>query len=156
MKLTWTYQEEADRLAKAIDLAIESFEKYCPAGFEKHHLDHTISCYQEWKKKCLNPEPRYRNLSSIKYSIQDVFTYFQEAGGDTVEYFWKRINEEGLSYSRENKFKKIIKRGKIKGKVEYDYVKDMIVVAEQVGLTTSEETHKLNQLIADFESRKKI
>ena len=123
MKKKRTYQDEALKLAQAIDIAIEAFKVECPKEFEKSHQEHFISCYTDWKEKCLNPEPQFKNLTSLKYSINDVFTYFQEGTGKTVEYFWKRIKEEGLEYERENKLEKILKRGIIKGRIEYDYVR---------------------------------
>lgn len=155
MKKKRTYQEEANKLSIAIDIAIEAFKLECPPDFNKDDQEHIISCYTDWKEKCLNPEPQFKNLTSLKYSINDVFTYFQEGKGKTVEYFWKRIKEEGLDYKRENKLKKILNRGKIRGQIEYDYVIDMIVVAEQVGLTTKEETVVLSKMLGEFEAKKK-
>ena len=155
MKKKRTYQEEANKLATAIDIAIEAFTVECPPDFEKSHQEHTISCYANWKESCLNPEPQFRNLASLKYSINDVFTYFQEGTGKTVEYFWKKINDAKLDYKRENKLEKILNRGKIRGRVEYDYVTDMIVVAEQAGMTSKEETIKLSDMLREYESSKK-
>lgn len=153
MKKRKTYEEEAKKLAKAIDIAIEAIRKYCPSEFDKSHQEHFISCYSDWKTEYLNPEPQFKTLGSLKYSIQDVFTYFQEGTGLTVEYFWKRIKEERLDYKRENKLEKILSRGKIKGRIEYEYVTDMIVAAEQVGMTTRAETEKLSKMLGEFESK---
>ncbi|MFB9865492.1 hypothetical protein [Rufibacter immobilis] len=150
-----TYTEEAEKLAKAIDIAIEAFENKILEHEMKQHLELTISCYKEWKEQSLNPEPQFRSLSSLKYLIEAVFTYFQEGTGPTVEFFWKKLDEEGLDFKRENKLEKILKRGKIRGRIEYDYVTDMIVIAEQAKLTTSEDSRKLSQMIGEFESRKK-
>lgn len=155
MKKKSTYQEEVNKLAAAIDIAIAAFKVECPPDFEKSHQEHTISCYVNWKESCLNPEPQFRNLASLKYSINDVFTYFQDGTGKTVEYFWKKINEAKLDYERENKLEKVLNRGKIRGRIEYEYVTDMIVVAEQVGMTSKEETKKLSDMLGEYESRKK-
>jgi len=155
MKKKRTYQEEANKLAAAIDLAIEAFKVECPSDFTKSHQQHTISCYADWKESCLNPEPQFRNLTSLKHSINDAFTYFQEGTGRTVEYFWYRIKEEGLDYERENRLEKILKREKISGRIEYNYVIDMIVVAEQVGLTNNEEITKLSEMLGEYESKNK-
>ena len=155
MKKKRTYQEEANKLITAIDIAIEAFKLECPPDFEKRHQEHTISCYTNLKESCLNPDAQFRNLASLKYSINDVFTYFQEGTGKTVEYFWKKIDEANLDYKRENKLEKILNRGKIKGRIEFDYVTDMIVVAEQVGMTSKEETIKLSVMLGEYESRNK-
>jgi hypothetical protein len=156
MKKKKTYQEEAAKLIRAIDIAVESFEKYCPNDLDERSLKHIISCYKGWKDELLHPLPQYMNLASLKYQIENVFTSFQEGAGETVEYFWKRIKEEGLDYVRENRLKKILDRGRIKGRLEYDYVTDMIVVAEQVGLTTSEEAFRLGHMLDEFKTKKKI
>lgn len=156
MKKKRTYQEEANKLAAAIDIAIGAFKTECPADFDSSHQEHVISCYADYKEKCLNPEPQFRNLTSLKYLINDVFTYFQEGTGKTVEYFWCRIKEVGLDYIRENRLEKILNRGKIKGRIEYEYVTDMIMVAEQVGLITNEESITLSTMIGEYESRTKM
>jgi len=150
-----SYKEESESLAIAIDIAIEAYINCIPKDWEQHHLDHVVSMHKEWKNNVINPEPQYKNLASLKHHIQDVFTYFQEGSGDTVEYFWNRIIEENLDYKRENKLEKILKRGKIRGRVEYDYLTDMILVAEQVGLSTKSETEKLSNMLAEYETKKK-
>ncbi len=61
----------------------------------------------------------------------DVFTYFQEANGDTVEYFWRRLKEENLDSKRVTKLELILKRARIKNQEEYDFVTDTIVPFEQ-------------------------
>jgi hypothetical protein len=155
MKIKKTYEEEAKKLAAAIDLAIEALEKHCPAGMEKIHQNHFISCYSNWKEDCLNPKPEFKKISSLKYTIQAVFTYFQEGTGETVEYFWKRIREEKFEYVRENKLEKILNRGKIRGRIEYEYVTDMIVVAEQIGLSTKSESKRLSKMLGEYETGKK-
>jgi len=155
MKKRKTYQEEEAKLKRAIEIAVDSFEKYCPNDLDERSLKHIISCYKGWKEELLHPLPQYMNLASLKYQIENVFTFFQEGAGETVEYFWTRIKEEGLDYERENRLKKILNRGRIKGRIEFDYVIDMILVAEQVGLTTNEEAIKLGCMLEEFEIKKK-
>ncbi len=150
-----SYQEEAERLAKAIDIAIDAFKTHLPKEWEEKHLHHTVSCYREWKENALYPHPQFKKIASLKYQIEDVLTYFQEASGATVEYFWKHIQDAGLDYVRENKLKKILMRGKIRGRIEYEYIMDMVLVAEQIGFTTPAESQKLNELIHQFESKNK-
>jgi hypothetical protein len=92
-------------------------------------------------------------MASLKISETDVFTFFQESSGETVNFFWKKIHELNLEYKRTNKLEKIFKRGKIRGITEYDYVKDIIVAAEQEGLTTPEQTSQLSRMLAEFEEK---
>ncbi|MCH2045126.1 MAG: hypothetical protein MK212_13500 [Saprospiraceae bacterium] len=147
------YTDEANKLTKAIDIAIEAHQKYQPDDLTKVQVDQAIAAYKQYKEMALNPAPQFKKIASLKYLIEAVFTYFQEASGKTVEYFWKRIQEENLDYKRENKLLKILKRGKIKGRIEYEYVVDIIVIAEQEKRISTEEVKQLNQMIADFESK---
>lgn len=149
------YEAEALRLARAIDLAIDSFKIHPPKKFDKNGVDHIINVYMEWKTAVLKPSPHYRKLASLKYRVADVFTFFQESSGETVEYFWEQINKEHLGYLREDKLRKIIDRGKIKGPLEYDLAVDLIVVAEQEGRITIEESVRLSNMIEEFENRKR-
>ena len=151
-----TYEEEAIKLSIAVDIAIEAFEKYQPEIWSEVELNHIIGCYQEWKSMALNPQPEFRKIASLKYKINDVFTYFQEASGREVEYFWKQIREQNLNYVREDKLGKIIKRGKIRNRIEFEYVTDLIVVAEQEKRITKNDVEKLSHMIGEFESRKRI
>ena len=107
------------------------------------------------KFRRIDAEQKIKTLASLKYDIKAVFTYFQEGAGETVEYFWNKICEANLDYKRENKLEKILNRGKIRGRIEYEYVTDMIVVAEQVGMTSEEETKRLSEMLGEYESKKK-
>lgn len=148
-----SYNEEAERLAQAIDIAIDAFRSYIPKDWKQHDLDHVVSVYQDYKNGVLNPEPQFKSMASLRISENDVFTFFQESSGAAVNFFWKRISEANLGYKRTNKLDKIFKRGKIKGLIEYDYVKDIIVAAEQEGLTTPEQTAQLSQMHDEFERK---
>ena len=155
MKAHKTYEEEAQKLARAIDIAIEAFEKYRPLHFTEEHITWTISCYQQFKQDALHPKPQFKKLSSLKYIVSDAFTYFQESAGETVEYFWKRIGEENLDYQRENRLEKILDRGKIKGRIEYDFIIDSLVPAQQSGTINEKQAALLNSMIASYKQRKR-
>jgi hypothetical protein len=149
------YETEALKLAKAIDVAIDAFGKYPPKDYTQVHLEHFVNVYLDIKDSVLHPDPKYKTIASLKHKIQDIFTYFQEGSGATVEYFWKELAKENLDYVRENKLQKILDRGKIRGRIEYEYVIDMLVVAQQEGLILNEEVDRLNYMIGQFEKRKK-
>lgn len=155
MKKKRTYQEEVEKLLKAIDISIESFKTYPPKDWTPDIVKMVTSNLEKDKLRIINAEPKYRTLASLKYDIEAVFTYFQEGAGETVEYFWNKILEINLDYKRENKLEKILKRGKIRGRIEYEYVTDMIVVAEQVGMTSEEEIKRLSEMLGEYESKKK-
>lgn len=155
MKQKRNYAEEAERLSKAIDIAIDAFTKFIPDGVSEEFRQHMIKCYNEWKSRVLHPEPKYRTLASLKYSIDDVFTYFQESSGPTADYFWKEVNNAQLGYAREDKLRKILDRGKIRGRIEYDFATDAIVAAQQAGRINAEEASRLSGMIGVYESKKK-
>jgi hypothetical protein len=152
-----SYQSEVEQLFKAIDLAMDAYEKYPPKDWTPDIVKTVKTHLENHKNRILNAEKQFRTLESLKYDIDAVFTFFQEGIGETVEYFWKRIEEEeeGLDYKRVNKLEKILKRGKIKGMIEYDYVIDTMLAAKQKQLITVEELKKLNQLIGEYESKRK-
>lgn len=154
MPKTRTYETESQKLARAIDVAVEAFTKVCPENFTPENQKHIIRTYLGWKDSCLNPERKFKSLASLKYDIESVFTYFQEGTGPTVEYFWNKIAEKELDYTRENRLKKILERGKIKGRIEFEYVIDMFVVAQQNGMITRDEALQLSDMIEKFEKRK--
>jgi hypothetical protein len=149
------YDIDAIKLSKAIDIAIDSYSKFPPKDFTQANIDHVVNLHNEWKNSVLNPEPQFRKIASLKYQIENVFTFFQEGTGETVEYFWRQLSNEDLGYVRVDKLRKIIDRGKIKGRIEYEYVLDQIVVAEQCARITRDESLKLSKMLGDFETSKK-
>jgi hypothetical protein len=118
-------------------------------------LEWTIKWLNEVKKRRLNEEKKYETLQSLKYSIEDVFTYFQEAAGPDVDEFWRLIKEANLPYERENKLEKIMTRGRIRNDIEYDYVIDTIVPFQQEGILSNEDVKKLNEMIEKFERKRR-
>lgn len=160
--MTDKYKIASENLAKALDIVIAVVQKFPPKGWEEHYvienkneIDFTIDLCNERKEMALNPEPKFRNLKSLKYDIEAVFTYFQEASGECVEQFWKEIKAQNLPYKRENKLAKILKRKKINNIYEFDFVTDVIVPYQQEGLINEEEVVLLNKWLGDFENRKK-
>ena len=67
----------------------------------------------------------------------------------------KNGSKENLGYVREDKLRKILDRGKIKGRIEYELVIDSIVVAEQEERITKQEATQLSEMIGEFETRRK-
>jgi hypothetical protein len=112
--------------------------------------------YAEWKYSALNPAPEYRKIVSLNYRTQDALTFFQEGTGQAVDYFWKRIAAEELGYERVNRLRKVLDRGRIKGRMEYDQVTDSFIAAQQEGRITEEEAGKLAGMLGDFEERNKL
>lgn len=148
-----SYEIQAINLIKAIDIAIDAFNKFPPEKFHPEHIEHTINCYLDWKNNILNAESEYKNLKSLKYDIENVFTFFQESSGKTVEYFWDSIRNNNLPYKRENKLAKILKRKKIKNNVEYNFITDVLVPYQQEGLINLDEVTIINKLLIEYKKR---
>ncbi|KQB40366.1 hypothetical protein [Flavobacterium aquidurense] len=160
--MTEKYKIASENLARAIDISIDVIQKFPPEEWVEHYvtkdknqITHFIDLKRECKENALKPEPRFANMQSLKYAIEDVFTYFQEGHGKFVEEFWKEIKTQNLPYKRENKMAKILKRKKINSIHEYDFVIDVIVPYQQEELVNKEEVALLNDLISEFENRKK-
>lgn len=149
------YEEEALKLSKAIDIAIDSFKKFPPEIWNEKTLNHIINFYIELKERTLNPKPQYKKIASLKYKIQEAFTMFEESNGKYIEYFWKQIEAQNLDYPREDKLAKILLRGKIRGRIEFEYLIDVIVSAEQEKRITSDEAKKLGSMLGEFELKKR-
>ena len=149
-----TYEVEAARLAKAIGLAIDAISRFPPDGFSTENTAHFIATYSDLKNQAVSPPPCYKNLRSLRYTEADVFIYFQEAAGAAVEYFWTQVALAELGYERRDLLRKILDRGKIKGRIEYEYAVDSLVAAQQQGRITPAEFEKLAAMIGQFESGK--
>ena len=146
------YEDQATSLIQAIDIAIESFSKFPPKDWNDDIVQHVVKVYVGRKESILNPVAKFKNIASLNYLKNDVFTYFQDATGRTVDFFWSEIKRVNLPYRRENKMAKILKSGKIKSQIQYDFVIDVIVPYQQEGLITEEDVIILNELIREFET----
>lgn len=147
------YIEQSTNLIKAIDIAISVLKTTPPKGFNEEHISIVLKSYNGFKKQILEAELKYQNLASLKYDIENVFTYFQEASGTTVNEFWKMIKEVGLPYERVNRIEKLLKRRKIRNQMEYDYVVDTIVPYKQEGIISDSDFVLLSKLIGEYEDR---
>lgn len=110
-----------------------------------------MNVYSEWKYSALNPAPEYRKVASLNLRVQGALTIFQEGTGQAVDHFWKRIAAEELGYERVDGLRKVLDRGRIKGRAEYDQVTDSFIAAQQEGRITEEEADRLAEMIGDFE-----
>jgi hypothetical protein len=114
-----------------------------------------IAAYDKFKEEALAPEARYKNLGSLDSLKNEVFIFFQEGKGDTVEYFWKRIEEEKLELKRANKLNRILKRKKIINQEEYDFITDTVVPMKQLGAVSEEEFVDLTNMLNRYQFRQR-
>jgi len=148
------YPTYAAPLSAAIDLAIEALQRFPPPLFTQENLVHMVNVYREWKQEVEHPAPAYQNKRSLKYQQANVLTYFLEATGPTVDYFWQQVQQQGLPYQRVNRLANILKRGRLKSRIEYDLVVDVLVPYQQEGLLTTDEVAALSRMIGEYENRK--
>ncbi|MBF9238085.1 hypothetical protein I2I05_11830 [Hymenobacter sp. BT683] len=149
------YSTYAAPLSAAIDVAIEALQRFPPAGESGEGVAHWVSVYRELKEHVDQPAPEYRNQRSLQHMQADVLTYFLEATGPTVDYFWQHVQQRGLPYQRVNRMAKILKRNRLTSRSEYDLVVDVLVPYQQEGLLTPDEAAALSRMIGEFENRKK-
>jgi hypothetical protein len=150
------YKIEITNLEKSCDIAIEVFSQYPPKNWPINEVFWAIKCRKETKENLIDRQAPFNTLTSLKYVYEEIFTYFQEGSGQTVEEFWKRIKEEKLPYKRENKMVKILKRKKIKNKIEFDFVIDVMIPYLNEGLISEEDIELINEMISNFEKKNKI
>ena len=149
------YLEARDNLVKAIDLANEVLLEF-PHGRTQEDVDGSVEFNNYRKDLALNAAKEFQTMQSLNYLIEDFFIYFQEGvAGPDVDEFWRRIKEANLPYERENKLEKIMKRGRIRNDIEYDYVIDAIVPFQQEGILSEEDVKKLNEMIEKFENKRR-
>jgi hypothetical protein len=149
------YEVKASEILKVIEIAIKSFKHYPPKMWDEKTLNSVINCHKQWANGIVNAKPQFRNLTSLKYDIDAVFTYFQESGGQEVNYFWDKIREENLPYKRENKMLKILKRKKINSDIEYNFVIDVMMPYLDEKLIDEVELALLNGYLTNFENKSK-
>jgi hypothetical protein len=153
MKVRRTYEQEREKLLKAINIALDAFKK-CNAGLSQEQIEILIKGYSDWRAMAEHHEPQFRRVVSMDYLKDDVLTYFQEASGEAVEYFWKEIKAAGIDYQREeNRIQRILEEGRFRSRTDYEYIKDMLVVAQQENKISSEQALELGQLLHRYENR---
>ncbi|MCD9014603.1 hypothetical protein [Parachryseolinea silvisoli] len=148
------YEAEVQALIRMAEIAIDAFKKFPHKDWPDKDVKQFIHVYTEEREGLLNRPLQYRNLKSLCYTRQDMLIYFQEGAGEAVNYFWEQVKLENLGIKRENKMAKILKRGRIKDQIEYDFVIDVLVPYQQEGLITESGVVKINEMIAAFEKKR--
>lgn len=146
------YDKKLSDFCKAIDIAIEAFQKYPPELFEPKHVIIATNSLNMYKDAALSSKSK--SLRGLNQSINEVLSPLQEGNEKHVEYFWKKIEENNIPYVRENRLLKILTRKKINSAFEYDLVTDMMVPLYQLKKITEDEFNLLGKLLDDYETKK--
>jgi hypothetical protein len=94
-------------------------------------------------------------LAQLRYLEDDFFTYWNEAPDSETHAFWEQVQAEGLPYLRVDHLGKILTRGRIASRTEYEFAVDSAVVAGQDGRLTQANASRLAQLIGAYEGRRR-
>ncbi|MEO1514303.1 MAG: hypothetical protein AAFV95_04800 [Bacteroidota bacterium] len=146
-----TYQQRAERLAKAIDIAVKIVQE--SEHFNDDLKQPMIDFCQQIKQLALHPELAFKKVASIKHLERDFLTYWNESTGRAVDKFWLELHKNGLDFEKRDSIQAVLKRGRIANIYEYDSIVDNILVAEQIGRINEEQAIELNRLIGDYENR---
>jgi hypothetical protein len=146
------YAKRAAELIKAIDIAEHIVR--ASQSLPPEVIDAMLRSGRLTKQQLLDPESRFRTASSLRQSEADFFIYWNEASGPDVEQFWIQLMAIGLPFKRKDVLGMILKRGRIRGRTEYDIVIDTIVPAEQTGRISSLDAALLAKYLAEYEARR--
>jgi hypothetical protein len=145
------YEEQANKLAKAVDIAEQVIRQ--SADFNSDLVKPMLDFGTKVKHMALNPEPQFKKLVSLKYLENDFFIFWNESTGPDVAKFWDRVFESKLGYDRKDAIQAVLKRKKIKNIHEFDFITDNIVVYKQTGRLRQDQVNELNKYIGEFEKR---
>jgi hypothetical protein len=143
------YVTRARALAQAVDIAaaVRATVLGAPQGemlaFERREI----------KDRALAPEPPFATLESLAYLEDAFFSYWNEASGEHIERFWRLLREQGLPFRRRDVVGEVLKRGHIEDDIEYQHVTDGIVILQQTGKISREESDRLSLMLKQFEER---
>ena len=144
-----TYEEKASQIQKVVELAERVIRK--SKKMSEYEKEQMIKWGMQIKELAKNPEPQFRKVASLRYLENDFLTYWNEAEGEDVELFWKKVYSNKLDFRRKDVLASVLKRKRIKDIHEYNTVVDRIVIAEQLGQISQEEAKELSELIGKFE-----
>ena len=143
------YEIKADMLLRAIDLVYEFYKN--DSSLTEANLDFINKIFTS-DKNLINTSKRMSYLTQIE---TELFTYFNEASGKKIDAFWEQIKLHELDFERKDLLKKILKRGKIRGTIEFDFVTDSMVALRQDGRITEAQYADLSRMIGEFENKQK-
>lgn len=98
---------------------------------------------------------KVHTLAQLRYLEDAFFTYWNEAPHSKTGAFWEQVQAQGLPYQRVDHLAKILARGRIASRTEYDFAVDSVVVAEQDGRLTHADASRLALLIGAYEQRRR-
>jgi hypothetical protein len=96
-----------------------------------------------------------RTLSQLRHLEEDFLVYWNEASDSETRAFWEQVHAQGLPYQRVDHLGRILARGRIASRTEYEFAVDTIVLAEQDSRLTHEDAVRLSQMIGAYDRRRR-
>ena len=148
-KVSKKYQERAEQIANAIDIAETVVSK--SKLLDDKTREHFIKWGREMKQMALNPRLPFNKVVSLKYLESDFLSFWNEEQGEDVDEFWTEVYKSGLAFERKDTIRTVLNRKRIKDIHVYNNIVDNIVVAEQIGRIDKSQALVLSQLLGQFE-----
>lgn len=96
-----------------------------------------------------------RTLAQLRYLEENFLVFWNEGTDSETRPFWEQVQAQGLPYQRVDHLSKILTRGRIASRTEYEYAVDVIVLAQQDGSLTHTDAVRLAQMIGDYERKRR-
>jgi len=143
------YLARASALAKAIDLAVAL--RSSPPWEDRGAMEHYLWC----KERVVPPyvDPVNANIRGLAQLEDIFFTEWNEGSGEDIERFWQLVAECGLPFERKDRVRDVLNRGHITNEIEYQTIKDSIVIQQQMGKISATEAERLDKMLGQFEQR---
>jgi hypothetical protein len=135
------YRERAAALAAAIDVGAE----LAPAA--------QAASAASWRRMAVEPAIGHDTMAGLAALEEAFFTYWNEADGEHVETFWRRIAERGLPFTRVDPIRAMIERGGIRTAIERDALVVLVAERRAHGTLRDEEAAAVERAVADFAAR---
>jgi hypothetical protein len=146
-----TYTEALQRFETLVDCARPVLLKAASDGLEE--APHLLAFGKQCVDLARSAEGPMRRVASLRQMQNDYLIYWNEAPGPHVSAFWNAVRKAGLDLERVDHLARVLKRGRITKREEYETVVDSLVGAEQEGRITAEEAERLSAMIGAFEDR---
>jgi len=89
--------------------------------------------------------------NGLVYIEQAIVQPWNEESGEDAEKFWQAAQEAGLDYARRDVLRNVLKRKRIKDRLEFEMVADTVDASEESGKISADEARELRKMVAAFE-----
>jgi hypothetical protein len=153
---TTKYLTRARAFAEAVEVGIAAYAASPPP--DEDGLSHLPSAAyaretRKLARKALDPEPPFANVASLAYLEAAFFTFWNESTGSHVQRFWIEIAKRELPFARKDVIGAVLRRGRIRTRIEYEHVVDGMVILRQQRKISAAEERRLSEMIGEYKRR---